>query len=1027
MSRLHYIIYISIFVFQGFLVGAQDRSNRGREFWLGYGFNYTFQNIDGTLPANSQSLQLYISTDRAAEVTVRVHGTGWSRTVSIPANAVDFSLLIPKSGLDDARILKEGLSDRGISIESDVPVTVYSHHYNTMVSAATMLMPKETFGYTYYSVNYAQDRSGSTSPLTDPVVANGPDWHSWFFVVAPEDGTRIVVVPSDTTQGGWLPGREYSVDLKKGEVYNVMGRMVPGSNLPWSASKDLTGSRIASVTGPDGKCHPIAVFSGSSGIRLCRGDGGENMAQQMFPASAWGTRYLTYHMINSASTDASAPFLNFYRVCVMDPSTVVKRNGTVLTGLKRGFFYEFSSTTGDYIESDKPILVSQYTPNANQCVTMNTNSYGDPEMIYLSPIEQGQKDVLFYVTRRSFIDYTHAGIYLPKTGVPSLRVNGNPIPAQNVIDHPALPGYSIAVHRFTGAAAQHRISSDSAFNAYIYGVGYFESYGYNAGTLVNNLNAYTNIRNTFSLDPSSDSFTCVKTSFRPRIKVAYRLSSLRWRLGGLPLTGSPQDVTATSPTPVATEKIFGRTYYTYDLDKDLSFDAPGTYEIPVVYTSPEIDQCDFTETVNVVVKVREGPKADFEDPGESCLKDSVSFKGKGPHPGFTVDRYRWDFPDLTTQDRKDALKRFALTGDQPVRYRVFATNGCTGDTTKTVKIVETPTVAVSMNGRPCVDSLHRFVSSYAGTGHAWYWNFGDGRIDSSRSSAEISHAYRAAGTDVRLRHWVVTAQGCSSDTAQLTVARVFPNPRAIDFTHAYDSLCPGATIRFTASSSAGVAGWNWDFGNGETSAAASPVQGRYAASGDFDVRLRITDVNGCGSAGTIKTVRILPPPRVDAGPDRSVLPGQSTRLSGSATGGAGPFEYRWSPVLYLDDPNIAAPLSTPTAGVSYSLSVTDRQSGCTGSDSVTVSIIEKFIIPNTLTPNGDGINDRWEIPSLNQYPGCVVEVYNTVGQRVYRSVGYPTPWDGTHAGRLLPAGTYYYVIEPGSGEKRKAGYVTLLR
>ena len=1026
MPRLQNIIFIFIFVGHVLLAGAQDRSNRGREFWLGYGFNYTFQNIDGTLPANSQSLQLYISTDRAAEVTVRVHGTGWSRTVSIPANAVDFSLLIPKSGLDDARILKEGLSDRGISIESDVPVTVYSHHYNTMVSAATMLMPKETFGYTYYSVNYAQDRSGSTSPLTDPVVANGPDWHSWFFVVAPEDGTRIVVVPSDTTQGGWLPGREYTIDLKKGEVLNVMGRMVPGSNLPWSASKDLTGSRIASVTGPDGKCHPIAVFSGSSGIRLCRGDGGENMAQQMFPASAWGTRYLTYHMINSASTDASAPFLNFYRVCVMDPSTVVKRNGTVLTGLKRGFFYEFSSTTGDYIESDKPILVSQYTPNANQCVTMNTVSYGDPEMIYLSPIEQGQKDVLFYVTRRSFIDYTHAGIYLPKTGVPSLRVNGNPIPAQNVIDHPALPGYSIAVHRFTGPAAQHRISSDSAFNAYIYGVGLFESYGYNAGTLVNNLNAYTNIRNTFSLDPNPDSFTCVKTSFRPRIKVAYRLSSLRWRLGGLPLSGSPQDVTTSSPTPVATEKIFGRTYYTYDLDKDLSFDAPGTYEIPVVYTSPEIDQCDFTETVNVVVKVMEGPKSDFDAAGEFCIKDFVALKGTSSHPGFTVDRYRWDFPDLTTQDKKDALKRFVSTGDQPVRYRVFTRNGCTGDTTKNVRIVDVPNVAFTLSGKPCVDSVQAFRSSSSAAGQTWQWRFGDGRADSSKSSPDITHSYRSAAGDIEVLHWVVSAQGCQSEVGRYTIPRIHSNPMAMDFSIAADSLCPGTSVRFTSASMAGVTGWSWDFGNGETSTSPSPVLSKYVMSGDFKAGLRITDVNGCGSSSRILPVRIVPPPQVDAGADRLIKPGETVRLNGSATG-AGPFDYLWEPSSFLDDATLSSPSSRPPNEVLYRLSVNDRSSGCKGSDTVRVRVFEEFVIPNTFTPNGDGINDRWEIPALRLFPGCVVEVYNSVGQRLLRSVGYPTPWDGTHAGRLLPAGTYYYVIEPGSGEKRKAGYVTLLR
>jgi gliding motility-associated-like protein len=174
-----------------------------------------------------------------------------------------------------------------------------------------------------------------------------------------------------------------------------------------------------------------------------------------------------------------------------------------------------------------------------------------------------------------------------------------------------------------------------------------------------------------------------------------------------------------------------------------------------------------------------------------------------------------------------------------------------------------------------------------------------------------------------------------------------------------------------------------------------------------------------------KPVRVAPTPVADAGLDRSVLKGQSVRLSGTATG-AGPFEYSWNPPQYLDNPSVSNPVSTPLTDIGYALTVTDRQSGCSGSDSVKVSILEKFTVPNTFTPNGDGINDRWEIASLGQYPGCVVEVYNTIGLRIYRSVGYPTPWDGTMKGRKVPAGTYYYVIEPGSGEPRKAGYITVL-
>ncbi|MBK7433878.1 MAG: hypothetical protein IPI66_08175 [Chitinophagaceae bacterium] len=141
---------------------AQDRSNRGKEFWLGYGFDYSFFN---ETPVNAQELALYISTVQAATVTVSINSTGWTTTLNIPANTVDATILIPKSGPNDARILTDGLNTRGIHIVSTEPVAVYAHVYALMVSGATMLMPVETYGYSYYSINYYQTTSQSV-PLT---------------------------------------------------------------------------------------------------------------------------------------------------------------------------------------------------------------------------------------------------------------------------------------------------------------------------------------------------------------------------------------------------------------------------------------------------------------------------------------------------------------------------------------------------------------------------------------------------------------------------------------------------------------------------------------------------------------------------------------------------------------------------------------------------------------------------------------------------------------------------------------------
>ncbi len=86
-----------------------------------------------------------------------------------------------------------------------------------------------------------------------------------------------------------------------------------------------------------------------------------------------------------------------------------------------------------------------------------------------------------------------------------------------------------------------------------------------------------------------------------------------------------------------------------------------------------------------------------------------------------------------------------------------------------------------------------------------------------------------------------------------------------------------------------------------------------------------------------------------------------------------------------------------------------------------------IVIPNAFTPNGDGVNDVWNITDLQNFPGCTVAIYNRYGRLVYNSINYPKSWDGTYNGKALPAGTYYYIINPKNGAKELAGYVEILR
>ncbi|MDB5008262.1 MAG: hypothetical protein JWP45_2655 [Mucilaginibacter sp.] len=101
------------------------------------------------------------------------------------------------------------------------------------------------------------------------------------------------------------------------------------------------------------------------------------------------------------------------------------------------------------------------------------------------------------------------------------------------------------------------------------------------------------------------------------------------------------------------------------------------------------------------------------------------------------------------------------------------------------------------------------------------------------------------------------------------------------------------------------------------------------------------------------------------------------------------------------------------------------------SNSVTIKLslasVCTITIPNAITPNGDGINDQWNIVALQNYPKCTVRIYNRYGVLVYNSIGYPKAWDGTYNGSSLPVGIYYYVIDPKGGQKVFSGSVTIIR
>jgi gliding motility-associated-like protein len=84
-------------------------------------------------------------------------------------------------------------------------------------------------------------------------------------------------------------------------------------------------------------------------------------------------------------------------------------------------------------------------------------------------------------------------------------------------------------------------------------------------------------------------------------------------------------------------------------------------------------------------------------------------------------------------------------------------------------------------------------------------------------------------------------------------------------------------------------------------------------------------------------------------------------------------------------------------------------------------------VPNTISPNHDGINDYWTVKALDQFPNAMVQIFNRNGNKVFEAKGAGLKWDGTSSGHELPAGVYYYVLDLKDGSQPVTGWINLLR
>ena len=137
------------------------------------------------------------------------------------------------------------------------------------------------------------------------------------------------------------------------------------------------------------------------------------------------------------------------------------------------------------------------------------------------------------------------------------------------------------------------------------------------------------------------------------------------------------------------------------------------------------------------------------------------------------------------------------------------------------------------------------------------------------------------------------------------------------------------------------------------------------------------------------------------------------------------YQYNWK----LEESSIGDGTSLevkPTETTIYEVTATIYN--CTATTTLEVEVIQPIIIPSMFTPNGDGLNDYWEITGLDRDFYFELKVYNRWGTVVFKAYEYSNMWDGTTNGNLIPSAVYYYVIEVGDNNKETLqGSVTIMR
>ncbi len=313
-------------------------------------------------------------------------------------------------------------------------------------------------------------------------------------------------------------------------------------------------------------------------------------------------------------------------------------------------------------------------------------------------------------------------------------------------------------------------------------------------------------------------------------------------------------------------------------------------------------QC--SDSATQIQKVYPGFFPAFNNIGR-CLNTNIQFKDfTKTNYGF-VDSWRWDFGDQLTGGDTSLLQNpgytYTSVGSYPVQLTVSNSKGCSKTIKDTLAIVDKPSFTITNDTLICsIDDLQLMASG--GTGSIFWspgYNINNQNSFTPIVSPKVTTIYNATLTET---------PGCTATKSVVVkvVSKVTLN------TGNDSTICQTDSVRLNIISDG--LHYLWTPSASLVNDTAKIPIAFPASQTTFNVT---ASIGKCNTNGSIN-IAVVPYPKANAGADTTICFPGSSQLK--ATGGS---SYLWSPAIFLNDPNIQNPLSTPSQSIKYIVRVTD--------------------------------------------------------------------------------------------------------